>query len=88
MAGCILELRELAPYCSGWNSSGGILRLSSTKPFLPQSEAASAGSHGNSTPGKDQLGEKPDFTVRKKPGLKPQAGQAGTGAVQRDWVPG
>lgn len=51
------------------------------KPFLPQSEAASAGSHGNCTPGKDQLGEKPDFTVRKKPGLEPQTGQAGTGAV-------
>lgn len=47
----------------------------------PQSEAASAGSHDNCTPGKDQLGEKTDFTVRKNPGLEPQTGQAGTGTV-------
>lgn len=46
----------------------------------PRHRRVPVGSHDNSTPEKDQLGEKPDFTVRKT-GQKPRAGQAGTRAV-------
>lgn len=42
-------------------------------PFLPKIQAAPGGSHGNSTPGEDQLEEKPDFTVKKKKKNWPEA---------------
>lgn len=49
----------------------------------PPAQAAPVGSHDNSMPGKDQLGEKPDFTVRKT-GQKPRARQAGAGSQDKD----
>lgn len=58
-------------------------------PFLPQIQAALGGSHDNSTPGKDQLGEKPDFTVKKKKERKKKLarshrqGKLGQGLVLR-----
>lgn len=60
------------------------------KPFLPQSEAASAGSHDNCTPGKDQLGGKNRFYCKEKtwPGATDRAswdrGCAGTGSWDKD----